>query len=504
MAKGFKEMSRFDLNNSQVALSKTQKALYPSHSPFHPSERYPECPFPIRLSTEENYVYAAVRENFRLLGLDRKNYGEEAWNPLREIIRKGDIVVIKPNFIRPSHLLNEDWEYVITHGSVIRAVLDYVYLALGGEGRIIVADGPQTDSDFSSICSKTGIHPVIDFYKKEAGFKIELLDLRQERWIQEGNIIKERMKLRGDPQGYAEINLAENSEFSSYGLSGKFYGADYFSEQTARHHSNGRHEYLVSSSVLDADVVINLPKLKTHKKAGVTLSLKNMVGINGDKNYLPHFTEGIPSEGGDQFDSSALKNKLEGKSRDLLHGFLKCAGGKGKALARRIRGAGELIFGSTEKTIRSGNWYGNDTIWRTILDLNKILFYSDVSGNMRSQSPKRYLSIVDGIIAGEGNGPLAPQPKFCGILLTGFNPVGVDIVGATLMGYDFNKIPQLKNAFQIKNYPLISFRPEQIELVTNNGNSSRRLFEIDRQDILPFKPHFGWKDHIELDSFQTH
>jgi uncharacterized protein (DUF362 family) len=496
-------MPRFDLNNSQVAMTRTQRCLYPSRPPFQPSEHYPEYPFAFQYPAEKNHVYPAVRESFKLLGLDSENYGKAVWNPLSKIIRRGETVVIKPNFIRQSHLLNEDWEYVITHGSVIRAVLDYVYLALEGEGKIIIADGPQTDSDFSSICSKTGIYSIIDFYKREALFTIELLDLRQERWIQEGNVIKERITLKGDPKGYAEINLAENSEFASYGLSGKFYGADYFSEQTTWHHSNGRHEYLVSSSLLDADVVINLPKLKTHKKAGVTLSLKNMVGINGDKNYLPHFTEGTPSEEGDQFDSSALKNKLEGKSRDVLHRFLKCAGGKGKVLARRIRRAGELIFGSTEKTIRSGNWYGNDTIWRTILDLNKILFYSDASGNMRPRSPKRYLSVVDGIIAGEGDGPMAPDPKPSGILLAGFNPVAVDVACATIMGYDFNKIPQLKNAFQIKNFELVSFQPEEIELITNSKNSKIKLFEIDRQEILSFKPHFGWKGHIELDWFKT-
>lgn len=319
----------------------------------------------------------------------------------------------------------------------------------------------------------------------------------------QGNVIKERITLKGDPKGYAEINLAENSEFAKYNLCGKFYGADYFSEETKRHHSYGRHEYLVSSSLLDADVVINIPKLKTHKKAGVTLSLKNMVGINGNKNYLPHFTEGTPSEGGDQFDSSALKNKLEGKSREVLHQLLKCVGGKGKGVIRRIKRTGELIFGKTEKTIRSGNWYGNDTLWRTILDLNKILFYADASGNMRLDSPKRYFSLVDGIVAGEGDGPMAPDPKPSGVLLAGFNPVAVDVACATIMGYDFNKIPQLKNAFQIKNFELVPFQPEEIELITSSKNSKIKLFEIDRQEILSLKPHFGWKGHIELDWFKT-
>ena len=32
----------------------------------------------------------------------------------------------------------------------------------------------------------------------------------------------------------------------------------------------------------------SLPKLKTHKKAGITCALKNLIGINGNKEYLPH------------------------------------------------------------------------------------------------------------------------------------------------------------------------------------------------------------------------
>lgn len=50
-----------------------------------------------------------------------------------------------------------------------------------------------------------------------------------------------------------------------------------------------------------ADVFINLPKMKVHKKTGVTLSLKNLVGINADKNWLPHYSGGSPRNGGDQF-----------------------------------------------------------------------------------------------------------------------------------------------------------------------------------------------------------
>ena len=38
-----------------------------------------------------------------------------------------------------------------------------------------------------------------------------------------------------------------------------------------------------------------MPKLKTHKKCGVTISLKNLVGLNTNKNLLPHHSLGTPS-----------------------------------------------------------------------------------------------------------------------------------------------------------------------------------------------------------------
>ena len=53
-------------------------------------------------------------------------------------------------------------------------------------------------------------------------------------------------------------------------------------------HGRGRHQYLIAREVIEADVVINVPKLKTHRKAGITGALKNLVGINGNKDYLPH------------------------------------------------------------------------------------------------------------------------------------------------------------------------------------------------------------------------
>ena len=53
--------------------------------------------------------------------------------------------------------------------------------------------------------------------------------------------------------------------------------------------------------MLAADLIVNLPKMKTHQKAGVTGALKNLVGCNGEKAFLVHYLKGRPCDGGDEF-----------------------------------------------------------------------------------------------------------------------------------------------------------------------------------------------------------
>ena len=62
----------------------------------------------------------------------------------------GDRVVIKPNFVRNWHPDGKDIFSVITHPSIIRAAVDLAYQAMKGEGRIIIADAPNGDTDFGN------------------------------------------------------------------------------------------------------------------------------------------------------------------------------------------------------------------------------------------------------------------------------------------------------------------------------------------------------------------
>ena len=59
---------------------------------------------------------------------------------------------------------------IVTHGAILRAVADYVYLALRGEGRLIIADAPQNDADFTALREIAGLDVLREFYRTEAEF----------------------------------------------------------------------------------------------------------------------------------------------------------------------------------------------------------------------------------------------------------------------------------------------------------------------------------------------
>src|SRR5439155_27141491 len=183
--------------------------------------------------------------------------------------------------------------------------------------------------------------------------------------------------------------------------------------------------------------------LKVHSKVGITVNCKGMVGINGDKNLLPHFRWGSLSEGGDQFPAGSQKGVDEQRMRlgRLVADKLIAR----QALwANAVAGIVQSISGQVAKMLRlrpfdpiNGNWSGNDTCWRMAADLIRIALFADRNGKLCTTPQRRFLSVVDGIIGGEGNGPLHPTPKPCGVLLAGMHPVAVDLVCARLMGFDY-------------------------------------------------------------------
>lgn len=133
---------------------------------------------------------------------------------------RGKQVLLKPN------LVGLDPEGVVnTHPSVIAAVRES-FLQLGASS-VAVAEGPALERDTEAVLESVGLRDYLAEVSKN------FVDLNVD------DVCPVKLRTRASPV----------------------------------------RELFLPVSVLQADLVVSLPKLKTHHWAGVTLSLKNMFGI---------------------------------------------------------------------------------------------------------------------------------------------------------------------------------------------------------------------------------
>lgn len=494
----------------KVAILRSDTTDYPPISPFHPPVQYPEL---IRLGITEvhadNHVYRAVRQALSMLGLDASRFASPHWNPLARYIQPGDSVLIKPNFVLHEFGAFEGTHCLTAHGSVLRTVVDYAFLAGGRESSIMIADAPIQGADFDRVVENAGIPAIQEYYWQKFRYEIKVQDLRQVRAVinDQSSLIRQVQKLPGDSKGYSVIDLGTESRLAEIDRPGtRYVVGDYDAEVTNTRHRRQHHEYVISNSVLDANVIISLPKLKTHSKTGVTVALKNLVGIIGSKDCLPHHRHGKTNHGGDEFPSDyPLTWYLSARLYAYLQGKVPVPVWRGmRQAARTVFGVGTPMDGSDRslktKFFPSGGWKGNDTIWRTVDDLNRILFFYDRStGRLAAEPQRRYFALVDGIIAMEGNGPLRGVPKPCGVIMAGDDPLALDVVAASLMGFDWRKIRLLKGAADYsgqKRYSAFSGDESDIAVISNvpQWTSVTAL----KSAHLGFVPPAGWRDHVEV------
>ena len=419
---------------------------------------------------------------------------------IADLLRSSDgsrLVVVKPNWIQESHEdLPDVWEPVITHPRVVTAVVETLAEKMGGRGTICVCDAPHTYADFAGIVRRGGLMPEIDRIRKAwPELQVEILDLRREIWIRKEKVVVERRPNPQDPRGYVRLNLGEHSLFHGHRGEGRYYGADYDARVVNEHHRGKVHEYLLAGSPMACDLFVNLPKLKTHKKTGMTCCLKNLVGINGDKNWLPHHTESTPAQGGDEFPDASLARSVETHLKKAGRQIAVSVPGLGPWVYRKARKVGTLALGESDKVIRNGNWRGNDTCWRMALDLNRALLYGKVDGSWSDAGvhTRHYLALVDGIVAGEGNGPLCPDPVRSRVLIAGRNPAVTDAVAARLMGFDPEALPIVAGAFAPHRWPITTTPLSEVKVLDHRrGDRPISLAEVEAAVPGGFAPHFGW------------
>src|SRR5581483_1317751 len=237
-------------------------------------------------------VAARLAALFTFLGLDPAN-------PLGEWIRPGMRVLIKPNWVKHESGETVGQHVLYTSTSLLRALIDTALAAVGSEGHVSIADAPLQGCDFARFWSQSGLPELERAY---AGAPVSFLDLRRQ-WAEiddESSYVRAVHEIAGDPAGYSLLDLGPESRLAALDPGARFEVTDYHPETTNGHH-HGAHRYLVGNSVLSADVIVNVPKLKCHMKTGITGALKNFVGIIGSKDCLPHYRAGSAAGGGDEF-----------------------------------------------------------------------------------------------------------------------------------------------------------------------------------------------------------
>ncbi len=128
----------------------------------------------------------------------------------------------------------------------------------------------------------------------------------------------------------------------------------------------------ISSVALDADVIINLPKFKSHQQLTATFAVKNMFGcVSGKRKALWHFTKGKNAE-------------------DFC----------------------ELL-----------------------IEIFKFL------------NPA--FTIIDGVVAMDGPGPIKGRARSLGWLIGGTDPIACETICAKLIGIELDDIPIIKTARQM-------------------------------------------------------
>ena len=204
----------------------------------------------------------------------------------------------------------------------------------------------------------------------------------------------------GSARGVAEANglleWANKANLPIVEMHGKRYPVD----------SKDFDNFLLSKEAMEADVVINLPKVKSHVQLTMTLGVKNLFG---------------------------------------------CVPGKMKAWWHMEAGKDRQRFGTM------------------------------LVETARAISPE--LTIIDGIIAHEGNGPSNGEPRDLGVLAASDNVFALDRAMIEVLGVDPNQIPTLVESRRLGlcpklsqiNFPLM----QPTELKVDDWKLPEKLMPID-------------------------
>ena len=98
---------------------------------------YPTFPFP----EKKGHIWESLQRLFKSMDWDPDN-------PFKHLIRPGAKILIKPNWVADHNLKVENLDSLVTHSSIIHHLIEFLALALKGEGHIVIGDCPLQSCNF--------------------------------------------------------------------------------------------------------------------------------------------------------------------------------------------------------------------------------------------------------------------------------------------------------------------------------------------------------------------
>jgi hypothetical protein len=212
------------------------------------------------------------------------------------------------------------------------------------------------------------------------------------------------------------------------------------------------------------------------------------VGIISHKDCLPHHRKGSAADGGDEYQRPSRVRRLLSNYHDYVNRLPASLRANCLRIADRVV---QKVRWSASNACAAGSWRGNDTAWRMALDLARISLYATTDGRMADQPVRRHFVLTDGVIAGEGQGPLKVDPVPLGFLSWSEDLAASDLVNSAVMGMNLDQLPIVHHAFRLSDYPLTTLsNPDEIRLSLNGRAVSFEEFK--RHEARPFRMPRGW------------
>ncbi|NQT18776.1 MAG: DUF362 domain-containing protein [Planctomycetes bacterium] len=339
-----------------------------------------------------NPAYQLVWDTVAELGLG------PADNPLRDLVSAGDTVIIKPN------LESDD----CTQAPMVRPIIDMCLAA--GAGRINVGDGAPCDGTQQRLDSM-GYSNMVNILRGRGHTQLYTVDFTSANgwsWIQ-----------LGDACAYTGSGYTNDDLVS--GTSVRF-------NQTDSHGVNPNGQAVgwnaITDYLLDADVVINVPKLKVHDALVSTFAIKNWVGValsttTGSDNCADNFSR--------------------------------------------------VCHWAVDASTRYDYGYGNDFMWRELANIHRATIYWK-NGGLHDTPQRKYLVVTDGI-QGVDNTQHGDEVQL-GIVLAATDTIASSTVSHRMIGWDFRYIPLPANAMAVPSHPWGTNDPARIRVVGNPIDAS--------------------------------